>query len=152
MPITGAPDACVLRAMIAPGAEPPKASPQPVPSPPPSPVAPPAPPAPVPAAVTIGDVVAFPSSRRCVSRRRFRIRLRERRGIRTHSATVAVNGKQVRVVRGKRLRAPVDLRGLPEGRFKGRIALALEDGRTIAGTRRYRTCTGKRRSGRRIRV
>jgi len=44
---------------------------------------------------------------------RFRIRVRAPRGQRVSSAAVYVNGRRVRVLRGRRLRAVVDLRGLP---------------------------------------
>jgi uncharacterized delta-60 repeat protein len=107
---------------------------------------------PPPPAVKVADLVRFPSARRCVSRRKFRIRLVERKGVKTVSAKVVVNGKQVSVVRGKRLRAPVDLRGLPKGRFKVKITLTLEDGRTISGTRKYRTCAKKRHGKKKIKV
>jgi hypothetical protein len=46
----------------------------------------------------------------------------------------------VKVVRGRRLRAPVDLRSLPRGRFKVAITVRLADGRSLRGTRRYRAC------------
>jgi hypothetical protein len=83
-------------------------------------------------------VVINPS---CVSRRHFRIRARRQRaGVTLISATVAVNGKRVAVRKGRRLTAPVDLRGLPRGRFTVRISARTWDGRTITGTRRYRTC------------
>ena len=81
--------------------------------------------------------------RSCASRRRFTIRLRVPRGERAVSATVRVNGKRVAVRRGARLTAPVNLRGLPKGRFSVRITLKLADGRTVTGVRRYRTCTPK---------
>ena len=118
------------------------------------PAAPPpaAPPAPLAAAAPLAtlpprfdDIVRLPSTRRCVSRRNFRIRLRVPRGITLASATVTVDGKRVRVVRGARLRAPVDLRGLPKGRFSVKIDLVTSTGARITGTRRYRTCAPKRR-------
>jgi hypothetical protein len=93
-------------------------------------------------------VVSAPSNRRCISRRSFRIRIRQRRGIRVISAVVRVNGRQVRVLRGRRLTAPVNLRGLPRGRYTVTIRLFTADGRLITGTRRYRTCAPKRRRGR----
>jgi hypothetical protein len=40
----------------------------------------------------------------------------------------------------------VNLRGLPRGRFTVRIVLALADGRTVSGSRRYRTCAARRRA------
>ena len=82
------------------------------------------------------------SSRRCRSRRRFRIRLREPRRGRLVSARVFVNGKRVNVVRARRrLVATVDLRGLPDGRYRVRIVAVTSTGRRVVRIRRYRTCT-----------
>ena len=81
------------------------------------------------------------SSRKCVSRRRFRIKLRVPRGERVVKAVVRVNGKRVLVRRGTRLTSTVNLRGLPRGRFRVQIKLTLASGKTISGTRRYGTCT-----------
>src|SRR4051812_9396427 len=56
---------------------------------------------------------------RCASRRNFRIKLFLPHGVKrrsVRSATVKVNGRRVRVARGKRLTAPVDLRGLAAGK------------------------------------
>lgn len=105
------------------------------------------PPAPPP---TAKDVITFPKSgkRRCVSRRKFTIRLRTPRTDSVVDATVFVNGRRVKVIRGARLRAPVDLRGLPRGRVTVRIEVRLATGRVLRGTRKYRTCTKKRRGGR----
>jgi uncharacterized repeat protein (TIGR01451 family) len=84
---------------------------------------------------------------RCASRRRFRIRLRRPHGERLSSAVVFVNGRQVKVVKGRRLTSPVDLRGLPKGRFKVKILVTTASGRQFAGTRRYRTCTPRQAGG-----
>ena len=81
----------------------------------------------------------------------FRIRIRVPKGKKAVSAVVRVNGKKVKVVRGKRLRAAVRLRGLPKGRFSVRITVRLANGKRITGVRRYHTCipssraTGRRR-------
>ena len=91
------------------------------------------------------DVVTLPSARKCVSRRRFRIRLRRARGVKLVSATVHVNGKRVKVVRGRRLTSTVDLRSLPKGRFKVRITVVTSTGKKLSQTRRYRTCVPKKR-------
>ena len=98
--------------------------------------APPAAPAPVvkppvkAATPKASDLITFPSNRKCVSRRNFQIRIRKFKGITVVSATVTVNGKRVQVVRGKRLRAPVDLRGLPSGRFTVKIQVKTSAGKT----------------------
>lgn len=84
--------------------------------------------------------------KRCLSRRSFRIRLKEPRGDALKTASVYVNGRRVAVRRGKRVTAPVNLRNLPRGRYVVRIVATTVLGRTVKGTRKYRTCTKKRRS------
>ena len=106
--------------------------------------APAAPTAPLPPAFGTGGVFVLPPTHTCVSRRHFRIRIhRQRAGITLISAAVAVNGRRVAVRKGRRLSAPVDLRGLPKGRFTVRISALTSDGRAITGSRRYRTCAPK---------
>jgi hypothetical protein len=79
--------------------------------------------------------------RRCASRRRFVIRIREPRRGRLKSATVIVAGKRAKVRRsGRRLIAVVDLRGRAPGRFTVRVRATSTTGRTLRETRRYRTC------------
>jgi hypothetical protein len=81
-----------------------------------------------------------------VSRRKFTIRLRRApRGDRIRSAVVTVNGKRARVVRGKRLRAAISLRGLPKGTFRVRVTVRTRKGRTLRSARTYRTCVPRRR-------
>lgn len=122
----------------APPTEPPPPAAGPAPA-----AAPPAAPKPKPIALT--TVATLPSARTCVSRRNFRIRLREPSGVEIAEARVFVNGRRVKVVKGVRKTANVDLRGLPKGRFTVKIDLRTADGRTVRGTRRYRTCAPKRR-------
>jgi hypothetical protein len=100
-----------------------------------------------------GSVIKLPSNKKCVSRRKFRIRIRQPGGIKIQTALVFVNGKKVKVLkrkvfRRKRHTAGVNLRGLPRGTFKVRIVVLTTDGNTLRGTRKYRTCTKKRRSKR----
>ncbi|MBJ7329555.1 MAG: hypothetical protein JHC95_06635 [Solirubrobacteraceae bacterium] len=123
-----------------PPAVPPAAVPVPAASPAPAPVVslPPLPKA--------SSVIVLPSAKTCVSRRKFRIRLRQPRGLRIASAVVKVNGKRVKTVRGKRVTAPVNLTGLPKGRFTVRIEIRTADGRKVVGSRTYRTCAPKRSS------
>jgi hypothetical protein len=102
---------------------------------------------------TFGKVVKLPSNRKCASRRKFRIRIRQPGGIKIQTALVFVNGKKVRVLtrqvfQQKRKVAAVNLRGLPRGVFKVRIVVLTTEGTTLRGTRTYRTCTKKRKSKR----
>ncbi|HEX8206240.1 MAG TPA: hypothetical protein VF587_09300, partial [Solirubrobacteraceae bacterium] len=92
------------------------------------------------------DTIQLPSERVCQSRRNFMIRLRRPRRGRIKVARVYVNGKRVKVLRGRRLRARVDLRGLPKGRYTVRVVVITTRGKRIVERRRYRTCTpGPRR-------
>ena len=91
------------------------------------------------------SALGLASSKSCTSRRAIRIRIREpRRGARLRSATVRVNGRPVRTVRGKRIRALIDLRGLPRGRYTVRIIATTTSGRRFSASRTYRTCAPKR--------
>lgn len=107
-------------------------TPTPTPEPGPTPTQPSAP---APAGAVLGT-----QQRSCASKRSFRIRIRVPHGKKALSAVVRVNGKRVKVVRGKRLRAPVRLRGLPKGTFKVKITLRLRGGKRLSGTRTYHTC------------
>jgi uncharacterized Zn-binding protein involved in type VI secretion len=97
-----------------------------------------------PVAVAFTSVAALPSAKRCVSRRRFRIRLRQPKGVTLTSATVKVNGRTAATRKGTRVTAPIDLRGLPKGAVTVSITVKLGDGRTLRGSRKYRTCAPKR--------
>ncbi len=98
-----------------------------------------------PANIKASEVITLPSTRACVSRRRFRIRLRAPAGVKLVSAAVFVNGRRVDVVKGRRLTAPVDLVGLPKGKFAVKITVTTATGRKVNDTRRYHTCAPKRR-------
>jgi hypothetical protein len=80
----------------------------------------------------------------CISRRNFRIRLRVPVGTAVRSATVTVGGRRVRVLRGARITAPVDLRGRRRGLIAVRIRVVTSTGAVLRETRSYRTCVGAR--------
>jgi hypothetical protein len=100
-------------------------APQPEPPPPPPP--PPPQPSPTP----------------CVSKRHFTIHVDPVRGVAYREVSVFVNGHRVKVVRGRRSSAAIDLRGLPQGTYTVRIVAVTTDGRTIASTRKYHTCVAQ---------
>jgi hypothetical protein len=125
----------------------------PTPTPTPTPVTPapvtPAPVTPAPVTPTAGptataaptaDELGLPPARACASRRKFTITLKAPRGLSVVSATIAINGKIKARVKGGRTKAPVDLRGLPKGRVKVKVAVKASDGKTYTATRTYRTC------------
>lgn len=115
--------------------KPPIVEPEPTPTPTPT-AQTPAPPAPQ-------GAVQGQTQRSCNSKRVFRIRIRVPHGKKARSAVVRVNNKRVKVVRGKRLLAPVRLRGLPKGKFIVKITVRLTNGKMITGKRTYHTCIPK---------
>lgn len=116
------------------------AGPPPPPPPPPSAVTPPS------SAFGPNGLLDAPSRTKCVSRRYFRIRVRKR--FRPILAAVTIKmPKTTRVLRGPPWGTIVDLRGLPKGRFAVKITALTTTGKTIRGTRNYRTCRGKLRGG-----
>jgi hypothetical protein len=91
-------------------------------------------------------VVAAPSNEVCRSRRDFTIHIIPSGGLVYSEVTVFVNGKRVNVTKGSRISAPVDLRGLPKGRYVVKIVVTTSTGKKIVGTRAYHTCVPKRKS------
>jgi hypothetical protein len=90
-------------------------------------------------------VIALPTPRRrCASRRVFTIRLKRRRGVRFTEVVVTLNGRRFRTQRGRNLKARVDLRGLPRGRFRLRVRIKTNTGRVLRRSRYYVTCTKRR--------
>jgi hypothetical protein len=95
-------------------------------------------------------VVQAPSNRHCVSKRKFRIRIRQPGDIRIQTALLFLNGKRVKVFKHKvfkRLRhvATVNLRGLPKGTWVLKIVVLTTKGDTLRGKRKYHTCVKKRK-------
>jgi hypothetical protein len=116
-----------------------------------APAAPPAKPGPAPAPkpAAAPPAAKLPSARRCVSRRRFRITLAKPSDDPLRSAEVFIGSKRVRKISGRKLKAPVDLRGLPKGKFRVRVIAKTRSGRTLTVKRTYRTCVAKRRRAKR---
>jgi plastocyanin len=81
----------------------------------------------------------------CVSKRNFKIRIRQPRGSgRIAAAKVTVNGKPVATaLENGRFTAPVDLRGFAQGTYEVQIVATTAAGATLRGTRRYQTCAAK---------
>jgi hypothetical protein len=116
------------------------AGPPPPLPPPPTAVAPPA------GAFGPNGLLDAPPRNKCVSRRYFRIRVRKK--FRPILAAVTIKmPKTTRVLRGPPWGTIVDLRGLPKGRFAVKITALTTTGKTIKGTRNYRTCRGKLKGG-----
>jgi hypothetical protein len=84
----------------------------------------------------------------CASGRSFVIHVRHPPGQRLRRARVLVNGHPVRVLRGRRLHARVNLTGLPRGTFVVKVFAVTTTGRHLTETRTYHTCRPGRRGRR----
>jgi hypothetical protein len=113
--------------------------PQPPPPPPPA-VAPPS------QAFGPNGLLDAPAHKTCLSRRYFRIKVRKKFWPILVGVTIKMP-KTTRVLRRLPWGTIVDLRGLPKGRFAVRITALTTTGKTIKGTRHYRTCRGKLKGG-----
>jgi len=97
----------------------------------------------------LDKIVTLPKQgKQCFSRRSFKIRLKEPAGDALTSATVSRNAKRIPVSKvGGRLTATIRLTGSPRGRYTIKIAAKTVLGKTIKGSRKYRTCAKKRSGG-----
>ena len=100
---------------------------------------------PPPAEVSAAGIIRLPSNRTCKSRRKLRIRLVQQPGATMTSAVIYINKRAVRLVRGRKLKLPIDLTGLPKGRYTIKVIVKLSNGKTLTASRRYRTCTPKKK-------
>lgn len=103
-------------------------------------------------AAATGPSLISTTARTCASKRRFRIRLVDRKADPIRSATVRVNGKTVKVETAKlggrtRRISHIDLRGLPSNRFTVSITAKTKSGKVLRGSRRYFTCKPKLKGG-----
>ena len=90
-------------------------------------------------------MLGLPATKKCASRRSFRITLKAPRGEKAKTIVVLVNNKKVKTLTGKKVTAPVDLRGLPKGKFTVKITMTTASGKTLTQTRSYKTCAPKRK-------
>jgi lysophospholipase L1-like esterase len=84
--------------------------------------------------------ISLPGAKACVTGGRLLVHLHAPHGQRLLSARVFLNGKQVAAPRGRQLRAPVPLSGVPSGIARVTIFLQTRSGNTYVRTRVYRTC------------
>lgn len=105
-------------------------------------------PGPAVVSVPIGRIATVPSGRHCVGPRRIRLRLRAPHGQRLVAARILLNGRQVDVVHGRRLTAPLAIRIRPRRRLQLVIVAITDSGARLKGSRRYRSCAATTSHGR----
>jgi hypothetical protein len=98
-------------------------------------------------ALSFARVVTLPSARKCLSRREFRIHLRNPAYDPLKRVIVTLRKRRLAVERRNgRIAATIDLRGLPRGAFTVRIAALTVLGHRLSGSRTYHTCIPRSRS------
>ena len=92
-------------------------------------------------------LLSTPTNLRCVSKRYFQIKLRKKFWPSIAAVTIKVPRRPTKVLRRRPWGTNVDLRGFPKGTFVVRITALTATGKTIKGTRTYRTCRARLRGG-----
>jgi hypothetical protein len=137
-------------AAVSPAAPPaPTPTPSPTPSPTPTPVTPTAQETALAAAspAAVAQAFGLPAAKTCVSRRAFKIKIKQPTDVTIASATIQLGAKKIKAKKvNGRFTATVDLRGLKKGRFTILITVKTVSGKTLKGSRSYKTCA-KRQKG-----
>jgi hypothetical protein len=127
----------------------PAGTPAPTPvAPAPTPVAPPAPLGPDLTGEALGaQIFQLPAAKRCLSRRKFAIRVRLPNGTQFTKLTIRVNGKvnlKRSGLKAREVKARINLRGMPRGKVVVKIVASTDTGRKAVRTRTYHTCAKRR--------
>ena len=83
-----------------------------------------------------------------MSRRKFAIHIRRPAGTTYKSITVTVNGRtklRLKGLKAKKVKATVNLKGLPAGKVTVKITAFTSTGRKAVSKRTYTTCAAKKR-------
>ncbi len=116
--------------------EPPTATP----APPTATPTPTTPPSVTPPATSMADVLGLPAATTCVKKGKLKIRLKAPKGTKLVSATVKVNNRTKARLKGKKVRKPVQLRGLGAKPAKITVSVKASNRRTYTATRTYAGC------------
>ena len=88
----------------------------------------------------------LPSAGRCLSKRKFTVRIRRPRGVVFKSLKITVNRKtkvKLKGLKARKVKARINLRGVPKGKVTVKIVAVTTTGRRAVSKRTYRTCTKK---------
>ena len=114
------------------------------------PVAPPADPGADPTGEALGSqLFTLPAAgRACISRRKFAIRIKRPKGMAYKAISVTVNGRtkaRLKGLKAKKVKATVNLKGLPAGKVTVTITAVTTTGRKAVSKRTYTTCAAKKK-------
>jgi hypothetical protein len=90
------------------------------------------------------EVVSLPSSKRCVSARKFEIHIADPKYDPFKNVVVTLRGHRLKVVhRGNVYVTTVNLKGLPRGAFTVKVKATTFRGNHVSGSRTYHTCANR---------
>ncbi|HEX4483000.1 MAG TPA: hypothetical protein VH081_04380 [Solirubrobacteraceae bacterium] len=91
------------------------------------------------------ELVTLPSTKKCLSRRSFKIHVHDPRNDAFKTVAIAIRGHRITATRhGSQVVATVNLRGLPRGAFTLTVRGTTVLGHKISGRRVYHTCAPRR--------
>jgi DNA-binding beta-propeller fold protein YncE len=88
---------------------------------------------------------SLPSTKQCVSKRKFTIHVHDLPRLTWASAVIKINQKRIKTLGGTHITALVNLTGLPKGTFVLSITAKATNGQTVTEKRTYHTCVPKRK-------
>lgn len=92
-------------------------------------------------------IFQLPSTKRCLSRRSFKIRVHLPKGTRFKKLTIKVNGRtklKRKGLKARKVKARINLRGMPKGKVVVKIVATTNTGRKAVRKRTYHTCAKRR--------
>jgi hypothetical protein len=95
---------------------------------------------------TFKQVVSLPSSKKCLSVRKFLIHVRDSKFDPFKSVVITRQGHKIKVQhRGTFYVASINLKGLPRGAFTIKVKATTVRGHHVSGSRTYHTCTKRKK-------
>jgi hypothetical protein len=88
----------------------------------------------------IGGFVALPKASHCLRTSKLTFRVKRPKGFAVKQIAVKVNGRRVKLVKGRALLHAIALRHLPRRSFTVAVDVKLSDGRKLHGKRHYKRC------------
>ena len=90
-------------------------------------------------------LVKFPSSRRCTTRKRFKVTIRGYKSDPVTSATLYIGSKRAATAKGaKKLKRGLKARRLPKKKFTATVQVRTRSGHQTAGRRSFKVCKSKK--------
>ena len=98
---------------------------------------------PKPRRISAAAAFVLPSATKCVSGHALTLQVRKLAHVTWIGATVKVNGKRSKTIKRSQVTRPIELTGLPTGKFVLAITATTSNGRSVTAKRTYTPCATK---------